>query len=64
MMFEGLSRTDIIVKDDQIFILEINTHPGLGDHSILPKMLKKAGISISEVIDNLVKWGFEQHNRN
>lgn len=61
MMFEGLSRTDVIVKDDRVFVLEINTHPGLGPHSIIPKMLREAKIPMREVIDNLIKWGFERH---
>lgn len=61
MMFEGLSRTDVIEKDGELYVLEVNTHPGLGGHSIFPAMMKAADVTYSKLIDVLVHCGLERH---
>ena len=59
--FEGFSRTDAIERDGQIHVLEVNTHPGLGGHSIFPAMINAAGIPFSNIIDELINWGLDRH---
>lgn len=39
----GLTRTDMILSDDTLYVLEINTIPGLSDASICPKAAVAAG---------------------
>ena len=49
------SRSDFIVTpDDGIYILEVNTLPGLTSESLLPKSLAAAGTSFPEFLDHLV----------
>lgn len=55
-----ISRSDFIVtRERKIYFLEINTIPGMTEVSLLPKMLKTAGLSFSEVvkewIENILK---------
>ena len=45
------SRSDFIVIDAIPHILEINTLPGLTEHSLLPKSAAAAGISFSDLIE-------------
>lgn len=50
----GYSRTDTIVRDDEIFVIEINTLPGLTSASILPQQAAAAGISFPELLDKII----------
>ena len=48
----GIIRIDYICADnDKLFFLEINTVPGMSEQSIVPKQLREAGYSVSEIID-------------
>jgi len=49
------SRADMILKDNgDIYILEVNTLPGLTNESLLPKSLKAAGTSLSEFLEHII----------
>ena len=48
------SRTDMIVKDDKIYVLEINTLPGFTQTSLFPKAAQAAGISFNQLLDHLI----------
>ncbi len=48
------SRSDFIITPRGIYILEINTLPGLTDHSLLPKSLAAVGSSLSEFLDHVI----------
>ena len=39
----GISRTDMLLQDDTLYVLEINTLPGLTRNSLLPKAFKATG---------------------
>ena len=45
----GLCRIDYIIKEGEPYIIEINTIPGLSEQSIIPKQIKEAGYSLTEV---------------
>lgn len=47
------SRSDFLVKNGKIYILELNTLPGLTDTSLIPKALKAAGWSIKRFLNNV-----------
>lgn len=49
---EAHARVDFMVANGKIYVLEINTFPGLMENSLFPKELKAAGISMSEFIAN------------
>lgn len=44
------SRTDIIIRGEELFVLEINTVPGMTDQSLYPKMLKKDQKTLIDLI--------------
>jgi len=48
------SRSDFIVSKKGIYILEINTLPGLTSQSLLPKALNAVGSSQRELIEHLI----------
>ena len=51
---KGYARIDMIVSDKDIYVLEINTLPGMTEHSLIPKELKLRDISYKEFLDNLI----------
>lgn len=48
------SRADFIISPKGIYILEVNTLPGLTAESLLPKAVKAVGSSYSELLDHLI----------
>lgn len=52
----GISRTDMIVnKNGDVYVLEINTLPGLTSTSLIPQQAKAAGISFRELLDKIIE---------
>ena len=51
----GVTRTDMIVTEDRIVVLEINTLPGMTPTSLVPKAAETVGISFKEVVDWVIK---------
>ncbi len=50
----GLSRTDLIHSDGQVYLLETNTLPGLTSGSLLPKMAKAHGLTFTAFLSYLI----------
>lgn len=59
LLCKGYSRTDMILRDKEIYVLETNTLPGMTQTSLLPLAAKTAGISFSRLIDRLIGLGLE-----
>ena len=57
----GFGRVDFILKGRKLYILEINTIPGLTPMSLLPKEAKAFGISYSELLDNIIKYATKKN---
>ena len=52
---KGLSRTDMIITDnDEIYVLETNTVPGMTPTSLIPLAAKVYGYSFPELLDILI----------
>ncbi len=49
------SRSDFLVKNNDVYYLETNTLPGMTQTSLLPQEAKAAGISFSELIDFIIE---------
>ena len=49
-----LSRSEFIVKDKDIYFLELNTHPGFTENSLVPKVAKKNNMEFIDVLKGLV----------
>jgi D-alanine-D-alanine ligase len=58
---KGYSRTDMILKDNRIFVLETNTIPGMTATSLLPQAAKVAGFSFSRLLDELITLCIAEH---
>lgn len=54
------SRTDMIVTEASIYILEVNTLPGLTKESLLPKAAASVGCSFDRLLDHLLKLALER----
>ena len=59
----GYSRTDMICHQDQMYVLETNTIPGMTKTSLLPQAAKAAGMSFSDLLDRLIELGIEAHQK-
>lgn len=60
---EGLSRVDFFVTDDNRVILnEINTLPGFTSISMYPKLWNNMGLSISQLLDELIACGLKRNH--
>jgi len=58
---KGYSRTDMILKDREMYVLETNTIPGMTATSLLPQAANAAGISFSRLLDRLIELSIEEH---
>lgn len=56
----GCSRTDMIIRDGQLYALETNTIPGMTENSLLPLAAKTAGMSYSQLLDRLIELAIEK----
>jgi len=59
----GFSRVDIIVGADEIYVLEVNSIPGLTETSLVPRAAAAAGISFTQLVDRLVELALEDSRR-
>jgi D-alanine--D-alanine ligase len=50
----GMSRTDMMVRGDEVTVLEINTIPGMTRTSLLPDAAAAAGIPFAALLDGLI----------
>lgn len=52
---EGMGRVDMIARETDSVVLEVNTIPGMTPTSLLPDAARAAGISFSELLDRIVE---------
>ena len=58
----GLSRTDMIIGDDgDLYVLEVNTIPGMTSNSLLPKSAQAYGLTLAELFDRIIESGMRRH---
>lgn len=55
LKLRGYSRTDMIVADDDIFVLETNTIPGMTPTSLLPQAAAAYGLPFPALLDRLIE---------
>jgi D-alanine-D-alanine ligase len=51
----SISRTDMILNDGKLYVLEINTVPGMTKTSFIPQQAKACGYDMKELITLLIK---------
>lgn len=49
------ARVDYIIENNQLFVLEINTIPGMSKESIIPKMVKAANMELKALLDEILE---------
>jgi D-alanine-D-alanine ligase len=54
-----LSRTDMIVENGDVYVLETNTIPGMTENSLFPLAARTAGISFPRLMDRLIELALE-----
>ncbi|MBT8307449.1 MAG: D-alanine--D-alanine ligase, partial [Maribacter sp.] len=55
LKMRGFSRSEFIFVEDEPYMLEMNTTPGLTTESILPEQAGVAGISLSDLFENALR---------
>jgi D-alanine-D-alanine ligase len=55
----GYSRTDMILRDREMYVLETNTIPGMTATSLLPQAAQAAGVDFTSLLDKLIELGME-----
>ena len=55
----GYSRTDMIIRQDEIYVLETNTIPGMTATSLFPQAAAKAGMDFTRLLDRLIALSLE-----
>lgn len=56
----GVSRVDMIMGADGVYVLEVNTIPGMTPTSLLPTAAAAAGIEFPKLLDMLVGFAMEE----
>jgi len=58
----GWGRVDFLMdKAGKHYFLEVNTSPGMTDHSLVPMAAKAAGISFAELVKRILTLAISQH---
>lgn len=52
---KGIIRIDFFLSDDKVYLLEVNTTPGMTVTSFIPQQIKAAGIDIKEVFTDIIE---------
>ena len=55
LQMKGFSRTEFIIVNEEPFMLEMNTIPGLTPESLIPQQAKAAGISLEDLFTNSIE---------
>lgn len=59
---QGYSRSDFILdKENQLYILESNTLPGMTATSLVPQEARQMGLSFPELLNRLIELGLKDH---
>lgn len=56
---KDFGRVDMIVRNNKIYVLEVNTIPGLTSVSLFPKAAREAGYSYSALLDKIISLALE-----
>lgn len=52
---EGYANIDFMIKDDDVYVLEVNTIPGFTEKSLLPKGITLHNKTIKEFLDEIIE---------
>jgi D-alanine-D-alanine ligase len=61
LKMKGFSRSEFIIANNEPYMLEMNTIPGLTNESLLPQQAKEAGISLADLFGNAIDLALENN---
>jgi len=56
----GISRVDMMAGRDEVYVLEVNTIPGLTETSLVPRAAEAEGISFPMLVDRLIEFALQE----
>src|SRR5690554_751253 len=59
---KGIIRADYIIQDSTPVLLEVNTTPGMTATSFIPQQVAAAGLSMSEVLSDIIEKEYKKMN--
>lgn len=63
LFLKGYSRTDMILSNGQLTVLETNTIPGMTATSLYPQSAQEAGYPFGELLDQLIQLSIQEHEK-
>ena len=63
LFLSGYSRTDMLLKEGRLYVLETNTIPGMTATSLYPQSAAKAGYEFGALMDKLIELAIEENQR-
>jgi D-alanine-D-alanine ligase len=55
MGLRSIARMDFLVTDtNEVFLIEVNTNPGMTENSIVPQMINAANIKLKDVLTEVI----------
>ncbi|MFH2060354.1 MAG: D-alanine--D-alanine ligase [Pseudomonadota bacterium] len=63
LFLKGYSRTDLILCNNELSVLETNTIPGMTATSLFPQAAQVAGYSFTELLDQLIQLSIQEHEK-
>ncbi len=61
LKMKGFSRSEFIFVGDEPYMLEMNTTPGLTEHSILPEQAQVAGITLAQLFESAIEETLQEN---
>ncbi|MBU1343221.1 MAG: D-alanine--D-alanine ligase [Proteobacteria bacterium] len=63
LFLKGYSRTDLILSNTDVWVLETNTIPGMTATSLFPQSAQVAGYSFTQLLDQLIQLAIKEHSK-
>ncbi len=63
LFLKGYSRTDMILENQNLSVLETNTIPGMTATSLFPQSAQVAGYSFTRLLDKLILLSINEHEK-
>lgn len=60
----GMARIDFFLRNEEVFVNEINTIPGFTSISMYPRLWQASGISYSDLIDKLIELAIDKFEQS
>lgn len=58
------ARVDLMLKDGLVYVLEVNTLPGMTPTSLFPQSARAAGIGYEELLERIITASLEERSRD